>query len=248
MNPRFRSSAALLGSLTLSSSLVSAAAAQESRVISEVEARRAMTQAIRLDARARAILERASKSYAQMQSLAVETRVPKAESYLALKREGLYQLINRKASRELISFAVCDGKTLYEYGEQNRQWIERDSALLKRWVVPPPARLFLDPRGWGAAMVGRDGRPAVREIAFRHGGREAWDGRPAEVLLVEILARAGAEWRIFTARRYFSPVSGLLIGYRNGHQTFKLKNTPNKPMKASDFRFTPVPGAIKALG
>lgn len=217
--------------------------------VSDAAARSILSAPAQMDEKSRRTMGRVSRAYGALNSLVTITRGGPVEAIGRLKRPRFYHFLQKKKEGELVALAISDGKRYYEYTERTRNYIERESAVLGRLTLPANVRLFFSGQQPGSVMLGLDGKPAVREYAFRYIGQERVEGRPAHILLVSTLARGpSGAWNTFDSRRYYDAGTHLLRRIVNGARVLDVENRINPTLPTSGFRWQPIPGATKGFG
>jgi hypothetical protein len=226
-----------------------AAAPSGPRTLAAAEAEALLRQAARVDPQAARVLKRVAAGYGKLTSLRSAGRSGDVGALASLKRPLFFHLVRRTPEGELVALAVCDGRRYYEYTERTRRYVEREAALLTRVAVPPNVRPFLAGDRLTEPMVALDGKPAVRDYRFRYGGRRSVGNKRADVLSVSTMTRGrGGTWQTFEGTRWYDAVSGLLLRTTTGARTTDYQNKLNPALKTDDFRWRPIPGAVKGLG
>lgn len=218
------------------------------RPLSPAEAQALLERPVQIDPKAATVMARVTASYRRMQALESLARTGRSVSVARLKRPRLYHFLQSKPDGELIALAVSDGTRYYEYTERTRQYLEREAAILDALTLPVNVRFFFAAQRPGGIMRGLDGKPSVREYAYRYQGREKVSGHAADVLTVSTLTRGPEGWRAFEGTRAFDARTGLLLRSVNGGNRVLFENHVNPKLPTESFRWKPIPGATKGFG
>jgi hypothetical protein len=211
------------------------------------QAQALLAKAMSMDAGSRKVMQRAVAAYGKLKTLEAIGRSGEETTYTRVQRPNLLSCLQMKGEGNLLSLSACDGTGYYEYYESSRSYVQREVHWLKKIALPSNARLFFAGKDLGAPMVALDGKAAVREYAYRYAGRQKVNGKPADVLHVSTVTRAGGRWFVFDSIRCFDAATGLLVRTVNGDRRVDITNRPNKPFRAGAFRWTPPPGATKGF-
>jgi hypothetical protein len=235
------------GGLPASPLRILASAPKGVREATRDQAQALLTKPLSMDAGARKVMQRAAAAYGKLKTLEAIGRSGDETTYTRVQRPNLLSCLQMKGKDTLLSISACDGTGYYEYYESSQSYVEREVHWLKKIALPSNARLFFAGKEFGAPMVALDGKPAVREYAYRYAGRQKVSGKPADVLHVSTVTRAGGRWFVFDSVRCFDAATGLLVRTVNGDRRVDITNRPNKPFRTGAFRWTPPPGATKGF-
>jgi hypothetical protein len=218
------------------------------RTLSQREAEALLNGRARIDAKAAKVLARAGAAYGALKSLETVSDIGPRLTVARLMRPAYYHWVRQTRGGEGIALAIADGRSYYEYLHGSGQYQQRDAGVLKHLALDMNIRPFFAPRGFGETMNGLDGKPSVREYAFRYTGQTKLDGKKVDRLRVSTLVRGrDGSWQTFDGDRYFDAATGLLTRSVNGQVTFKISNRVNPKLPAEGFQWKPIPGVVKAL-
>lgn len=219
------------------------------RTLAAAEAGALLRKPVRMDPAAARVMKRVEAGYGRLQSLKTVSRGGPLVATALLKRPRYYQFVQKTGEGQLIALANSDGRTYREYSAAKRQYLEREITLLDRLALPLNVRLFFPAQTPGGTMVGLHQQPTARDYAFRHVGREKLRGKPVDVIRVSTMSRSReGSWRTFESTRYYDAATGLLLRAVSGKNTIEITNTPNPKLTPEEFRWRPIPGAVRGFG
>lgn len=228
---------------------LSGSGAGKERTLTASEADGLLRRPASTDAGSTRIIERAEGAYRKLRSLRTVSRDGRIVATILVQRPRFYRLTQKLVSGELLATAVSDGKRYYEYQERKHEYLERGSEVLDRLALPVNVRLFFPEQRSSNLLIGLDGKPTVREYAYRYRGKAVVHGKPAERVDVSVMVRApDGAWHSFVSERYYDPQSGLLLRAVNGNRTMDIESAPNAKIAPNQFHWTPPAGSTKGLG
>ena len=217
------------------------------RNIPEAEAQRMLKAPVRVDARAGAVLRRSAQAYAKLKTLLTESNAGRVKTVTRLKRPRYYHSVQHQPNGEMISLAISDGKTYWDYQEPTRKYLQRDAAVLPALTLPLNARPFFVDPSKGRVMRSVKGSQTVREYAFAHAGDEKLAGKTADRIRVSTLVSSRSGWRSYDSFYSFDRKTGLLLQVRSGSRSITIKNTPNADLPTKGFVWKPIPDSTRSF-
>ncbi len=217
------------------------------RSIPEADAQRMLRAPVRVDAKAAVVLRRSAQAYAKLKTLLTESSAGGVKTITRLKRPRYYHSVQHHPNGEMISLAISDGKTYWDYYEPTRKYLQRDAAVLPTLTLPLNARPFFVDPSKGGVMRSVKGSQTAREIAFAYAGEEKIAGKAADRVRVSTLVSSRSGWRTYDSIHSFDRKSGLLVQVKSGSRKITIKNTPNPNLLTSGFVWTPIPDSSRSF-